>query len=362
MKIMFVITSLGVGGAESQVVALAENLHKRGFGVFVVCMIPLGANAVNLRSLGIDVASLNMVPGKASVKALREFYLLVKKWEPDVIHSHMFHANLFARISKIIYSKIPLISTAHSINECNGGFVRYWAYRLTRDISCFNTNVSQAAFKRYCDIKLIDPSKGDCILNGIDFKKFEKISKENLQDNQAFSWIAVGRLVLAKDYPNLLRAIVILKKDFPHILVRIAGDGCLEFDLNQLIKNYGIEKNVKLLGSRDDIPALLASSSAFVMSSSWEGLPMALLEAVAAGLPAVVTDVGGNREVIEIARNGLCIPSQDPEILATAMRSIMEMDEQKRKSLGENGAIYIKNKFDINSVVDKWLEVYSRFL
>ncbi len=362
MKILLVITSLGLGGAESQVVALAENFRKRGLDVFVICMIPLGENAKKIIDVGGRVFSLNMTPGKIGARAFFEFAKLVHKIKPDIVHSHMFHANLLCRFLRLIRVGPPLVSTAHSIDECKGSTLRYWAYRLTRDFSSYNTNVSAAAFDRYCDIGLISPTKGEVVYNGVDFSKFKIKPSAQKYNKSKFVWVSVGRLVEAKDYPNLFCAVKILKEKKLDFVVKVVGDGPLKNKLESIIVEQGIEEYIEMIGPSQEIPEILSSADAFVMSSSWEGLPMALLEATACGLPAVVTDVGGNREVIDLADNGYYVPARAPLSLAESMLSVMSMPSEQLVALGSRGSKNIKMKFDIESISACWFELYSRFV
>lgn len=112
---------------------------------------------------------------------------------------------------------------------------------------------------------------------------------------------------------------------------------------------------------RKDIPALMNAADAYVMSSSWEGMPLVLLEASSVGLPIVTTDVGGNREVVIDGKSGFLVPPKNSEALAQAMLKMMDLPEKLRKSMGQAGRKYIKENYSLEHVVDMWEELYIEF-
>jgi glycosyltransferase involved in cell wall biosynthesis len=160
-----------------------------------------------------------------------------------------------------------------------------------------------------------------------------------------FTWLAVGRLMWKKDYPTLLQAFAGL----PGLLL-IAGEGPDDAELRA-----AAPPNVRFLGARDDVPDLMRSADAFVMSSLVEGLSVALLEAAASGLPAVATDAGGVREVLP-AR--FVVPPGDVAALRAEMLRIMEMPRDERIEIGAALRALAASRFDIESALTQWEELY----
>ncbi len=178
------------------------------------------------------------------------------------------------------------------------------AYRLTDRLSRRTVAVSEAAAQRFMQLKAVPPRKCSVILNGIDVESFApdanrrdstRLKMEIATDRADFIWLAVGRLAPAKDYPNLLRAFAAVSAKRPDTRLWIAGDarGDERQPLEVLAKELGIEKAVRWLGLRRDMPALLDAADAFVLSSAWEGMPLAVGEAMAVEKPVVATNVGG---------------------------------------------------------------------
>jgi glycosyltransferase involved in cell wall biosynthesis len=176
-----------------------------------------------------------------------------------------------------------------------------------------------------------------------------------------FVWLAVGRFEEAKDYPNMLNAFakVVLERNDSVLL--IAGQGSLMEKAKRLVDELNITTHVYFLGVRKDIPALMNAADAYVMSSSWEGMPLVLLEASAIGLPIVTTDVGGNREIVIDGKSGFLVPPKNSEALAQAMLKMMDLPEELRKSMGQAGRKYIEENYSLEHVVDIWEELYIEF-
>lgn len=366
MKLLFLITGLAYGGAETQLVNLAISLKKRGWEVRVVAMLPPQAFTEELKEAGIPLSTLNMRRGVADPRAVFGLVKTLREWKPDIVHSHMIHANLLARIARIFYRIPVLICTAHSIDE--GGRWREIAYRLTDFLADLTTNVSQAAVERYIRVGAVPKGKIRYVPNGVDTAKFKpdevvvKRLRNELGINDCFIWLAVGRFEEAKDYPNMLQAFKMVVDKKQDTLLLLAGQGSLLEETRKLANELDLEDKVRFLGVRRDVPDLMNAADAYVMSSAWEGMPMVLLEAEACGLPVVATEVGGNGEVILNNKSGYVVPPGDSEALATAMVKMMALSEVERRAMGKAGRAHIEANYSLERVVDQWEELYRQLL
>jgi len=366
MRVMFLITGLAYGGAETQLVNLATSLKKRGWEVRVVSMLSPQTFTEELKEAGIPLSTLNMRRGVADPRAVFRLVKILREWRPDIVHSHMIHANLLARVTRLFY-KIPvLISTAHSIDE--GGRWREIAYRLTDSLADLTTNVSQAAVERYIRVGAAPKDKIIFVPNGIDTSRFKpdrdtgwRLRNELGIDNY-FVWLAVGRFEAAKDYPNMLQAFKMVVDKKQDTLLLLAGQGSLLEETRKLANELDLEDKVRFLGVRRDVPDLMNAADAYVMSSAWEGMPMVLLEAEACGLPVVATDVGGNSEVILNNKSGYIVPPGDSEALAAAMMKMMALPEAERRAMGRAGRAHIEANYSLERVVDQWEGLYRELL
>ncbi|MBT9173924.1 MAG: N-acetyl-alpha-D-glucosaminyl L-malate synthase [Syntrophomonadaceae bacterium] len=366
MRIAFIATCLKLGGAETQLVRLAVALKKRGWRVGVISMQSRGAFAEELGEAGIALATLNMRRGVPDPRALIGLSKILSQWQPEVVHSHMVHANLLARVARL-FCKIPvLVCTAHSISE--GGRWREIAYRLTDPLADITTNVSRAAVARYIQAGVAPRGKIVFIPNGVDTETFKpneaagRHMRDELSIGEGFVWLAAGRFEAAKDYPNMLRAFkeVVLKR--PDAVLLLAGQGSLLEETKNIADELGLKNKVRFLGVRRDVPEIMNTADGYVMSSAWEGLPMVLLEAAACSSPIVATDVGGNSEVVLNEESGYIVPSRDTGALAGAMLRLTELPETERKRMGEAGRAHIEAHYSLERVVDRWEELYKELL
>jgi len=363
--ICFLVTSLSYGGAETVLIKLATTLRRRGWPVKLVSMLPPEARFDQLLSCGIEVESLHMRRGIPDPRALFRLAALLRKWKPLVLHSHMVHANLLGRIVRIFASVPVVVSTAHNIDE--GGRWREIAYRLTDFLADVTTNVSQAAVDRYIEVGAAPRNRIRFIPNGLNIDEFapddqaRNLLRDELGVNDAFLWLAVGRLVEAKDYPNMFRAFAKINENTNAILF-IVGQGELEDNLKQQVRQLNLETRIHFLGVRQDMPQLMNAADGYVMSSAWEGLPMVLLEAASACAPIVATDVGGNREVVINGVSGFIVPPNDSEQLANALQDVMAMPANERVNMGKAGRQYVEDNYSLEGVVNMWENLYWEFL
>ncbi|MDQ2839746.1 MAG: glycosyltransferase, partial [Acidobacteriota bacterium] len=209
-------------------------------------------------------------------------------------------------------------------------------------------------------------SKLEMIPNGVDTNRFqpsprlrEKI-RADLGLGSDFVWLAVGRLVEQKDYPNLLRALGMLPPTNWQVLV--VGEGTLLESLTALAAELGVSKKVRFIPAREDVVALYAAADAFVMSSEFEGMSAALQEAIAMALPCVVTDVGANRDLVCDGTTGYVVPPGDSSHLAKAMESLMTAATSSREQFGRNARDFAVSNYEFRTVAQKWFGLYERCL
>lgn len=363
MKILFVITSLTFGGAETQLVRVATQLKQRGWQIRVVTLLPPKAYARELENIGITVGTLGMRRKVPDPRAILRLARYIRHWKPDIVHSHLFHANLLARITRPIAPIPVLISSLRSITETSR--LREALYRVTDPLCDVTTHVCQTGAERYVRIGTVPKHKMRYIPNGVDTSTFRPDSearerlRSELNAEHAFVWLAVGRFDPPKDYPTLLRAFSTAINDMPDSLLLLAGDGPLREEMEDMARLLGVHPHIRFLGIRRDIAQLMNAADAYVMSSSREGLPNVLLEAHATGLPVVATNVGGNSEIVQDGVTGLIVPPRNPDALAEAMRRITALSESDRQQMGAAARKHIVRNYSIEHVVNLWEQLYQ---
>lgn len=361
MKILFVITGLGVGGAERQVLDLADRFCRHGAEVLVAYITgeaKLAPSEPNVKTVGLNVnKSL-----KGLLEAHSQLRQLIKRFQPDVVHSHMVHANLLARIVRLTTPIPRLVCTAHSTNE--GGRLRMLAYRITDRLADFSSNVSLEAVEVFEKKGAVPPGRMKAIPNGIDTDRYRRNSTERIALRSAEGVevddkliLAVGRLAEPKDYPNLLRAFAQVVQAQPRTKLWIAGGGDLLPELKAFAAELGVTADIKFLGVRSDIPALFNAADVYVLSSAWEGLPLVVGEAMASEKVVVATDCGGVREFLGDC--GFLVPNRDADKLASALNDALMLDQEQAEKMGALARRRVVTQYSLEKAVNTWTNIYG---
>jgi glycosyltransferase involved in cell wall biosynthesis len=175
-------------------------------------------------------------------------------------------------------------------------------------------------------------------------------------------WLAVGRFEIAKDYPNMLRAFATVRRQQPGAVLLLVGRGSLQGETEALARELGLGDAVRFVGVRSDVAEVMSAADGYVMSSAWEGMPMVLLEAAAAALPIVATEVGGNHEVVRQGETGFLVPPRDPEALGQAMLRLGRLPAPERRAMGQRGRDHIRSHYDLGRVAQRWEDLYREVL
>lgn len=361
MRIMLLITGLGMGGAETQVCALADEFSSKGHQVSIVSLT--GSSVMRPKNLGVRIFSLGIektiLGGFQALQKIRE---IIRRSPPDVIHAHMFHANMLARLLRILGEKCRIVCTAHSSNE--GGRIRMACYRLTNQLSDFNTNVSDDAVMSFRRKGALGGRSMHVVPNGINmqFYRFDDRLRDEVRlefsvGKRDFLFMAVGRLEEPKDYPNLLQAFSLVNNRWSGTRLIVVGDGSLRGYLAKLIEDLGLPHAVQLVGARRDVARLLNGADCYVLSSAWEGMPMSVMEAISNLRPVVVTDCGGTASLVN--GNGILCKPKDSAALAVAMMDCIEMSDAERLDMARSAFDDLSRRFSIDAVANSWISVYG---
>ena len=367
MRILLLSTSMGMGGADQQLLSAALGLRDRGHEVRIVSLTPLGEMGARARAAGLQIDSLEMQRGVPDPRALVRLIRLVRAWRPAVLHSHMLHANLMARALRP-FTRIPaVVSTIHNIDE--GGRLRMLAYRLSNGLVDHMTIISQAAADRFIRDRIVPRALLEVVPNGVDTERYQGLPagtrdrlRRSLQLDREFVWLAVGRFEAAKDHPNMLRAFARVVAQRPDAVLLLVGRGRLQAEVEALAGTLALAGRVRFVGTREDVPELMTVADGYVMSSAWEGMPMVLLEAGAGGLPIVATRVGGNAEVVQEGVSGFLVPPGNDQALGAAMLRLMALPEAERRAMGTRGHDHVRQHYGLGRVVDRYEAIYRAVL
>lgn len=357
---MLVTTWLTRAGAETQVKDLACEHARRGSRVMVVSLREPEAFVPELTHAGVQVVSLGMHRGVADPRGIVRLARAVGRFRPDIVHSHMVHANLLSRVTRLFCHMPVLVCTAHNVDE--GGRWREWMYRLTDRLADVTTSVSKAGVERYVHVGAVPAGRIRWVPNGVDVDRFERPGETRdsvrraLHVSDALVFLACGRLEFPKGFDLLVRAVPSVLPAHGDSVVLIVGDGSQRRALEEMARTCA---NVRFLGVRDDVPDLMAAADALVLPSRWEGLPLVLLEAASAGLCVIATDVGGNGEVVANGETGFLVPPDDEIALSEAMIHIADLTSEQRSDMGARGRRLVRDRYALGAVVDKWQELYA---
>ncbi|EON15575.1 glycosyltransferase [Pandoraea sp. SD6-2] len=367
MRIALFVTGMQLGGAETQVADLARGFLARGHDVDLISLT--GTCAIDLpespRLTRIELKA-NKTPWSLAC-ALRRLVSHLRAWQPDVVHAHMVHANLLARVARWFVRMPVLVTSAHSRNE--GGRLRMLAYRLTDRWTDLTTNVSEDAVAAFVAQRAAPAARIASMPNGIDTARYRPDAQARSQwraavratsSDAAPIVFAAGRMVEAKDYPTLIDAFSHVLRELPEARLFIAGDGPLRTSVQALIDTRGLAGAVTLLGRRDDIAQWMCAADVYAMSSAWEGLPLVIGEAMASGLPVVSTDCGGVRELVGSSPANTLVHVGDAQALGDALIHHLHADASVRQAAGAANRERILAHYSLDAVVTRWLETYAR--
>lgn len=366
-RLMFIVSGLERGGAETQLVGLANGLAARGWRVTVVCYRALSDRSLApvLRAPGVKLITLNAREGAWRYASLLSAAAAVRRVKPDVLVGLMFHGMMTARLLGRTLGVPVNVSSVHSDRH---GAVREQLLRLTRAMPDSVVALSEGLSRGLVRASVAKEEHTEAVPNAIDIDRYEGAASR-LEARRGFGvadgrylWLAAGRLEVEKDFPNMLRAFHILSKRRPEATLLIAGDGTKKASLQASIRRLGLFDKVHLVGLREDMPNLLTASDAVVLSSAWEGMPMVVLEAMAARRPVVATSVGAIPDLIEDGLTGFLVPPRSSEALAAAMERAMETAGEARAAMVEEAYTRVRTMCSTPIVLDKWETLFDRLL
>lgn len=356
MKIIYFTTALTSGGAERVLCRLADHFADLGHDVVIVSMRSKFQVLPSNSKIKIIDLKINKKNPLSIIRAFLKAWIFTNKFKPDVIHSHMYHANIFARILNIVNPPNRLICTAHSSIE--GGVLSDILYRITDNIPYISTNVSQAACNSFFERKASKPSRMISTPNAINISRF---SSKYTPHRGPCRILTVCTLRPEKNIEMLLRAaasaLTILEDNLE---IWIAGDGTERKALEELSNKLNIGKFVTFFGEFKKPEDLMSRSTLFVSTSNYEGFGLAVAEAMAVGIPVIATDSGGVSEVM--GETGYLIPVGDEEALSNKIIDLLEYSDEKLRSIGSLGTKRISENFLEEPWLKSWKEIYTERL
>jgi glycosyltransferase involved in cell wall biosynthesis len=356
MVIAHVIDSLEVGGAEAVVTALCRAHAAAGHRVEVHCLMAAGPLAIELEAEGVPV---HVYASAGAWQSVWRLFRAFQRSRPDVVHAHNKTATIRAAAAARLAGARAIISTRHGLGPSPFRLRPELKFWITAAVLCDRVvAVCDAARRNLANGARPVAHKLVTIRNGA---HPPRVGMEPIAAPAGFTLVTVGRLARAKGLDTLLRAVAIARSQVSDISLWIVGDGEEGPACRRLCAELDLESVVRFCGERRDVGSWLRAADVFVLSSTSEGLPIAMLEAMAAGRPAIVTDVGALPELIALSGAGQTVPPGDADRLA---RAIVDLAARRHElaSLGERAMRCYREHFTPDRMAGDYLLLYRACL
>lgn len=374
MKILHVIVCLDVGGAETALKRLIESDPAAIPDRVVVSLTSLGVIGESLRNQGVKIHALNVSPLGFNVPvALWRLVKLIRHYQPDIVQTWMYHANLlgglaayFAGYKNIIWG---IRRTSLSLNDSiNTVIIMKICAALSRWIPKKIVCVAEAAKLAHGKAGY-DMTRMVVIPNGFNFSQLTATQEQKAALRLACYFSendtvigCVGRFHADKGQDNFIKAAALIAQHYPTVKFLLVGRGCNveNTQLMSWLNSYGLQEHFVLLGERDDVPLCLAAMDIFCMPSRTEGFPNGLGEAMAMGLPCVATDVGDT--AILVGDTAILVPSQNEQALAQGLLKVIALSEKQREQIGQRAKERVMAEFSMEKAWEQFNTVYQNIL
>lgn len=362
-KVLFFIWALEVGGAERLLARLVQHIPSGRFRAKVVCLSRRGVWAEEVEAAGVPVICARKRTGFDPMILFR-LVALIRHEKPDLVNTHLWTADVWARMAAVL-ARVPVVVTEQNVDVWKRWYHRIidrLLFRGTKVVIC----VSNAVAEFYRTRIGVPAGKLRVIPNAIDLRTFKsgdgRLREEAGVEPGAYLFVCAARLHPQKGHSVLLDAVrQLVDADVGPFAVLLAGSGPLRGEIEARVRERRLAHHVRLLGLRDDMPSLFLQCDAFVLASLYEGLPLAILEAMAAGLPIVATTVGGVGEVVEHRRHGLLVPPGDAHALAAAMAELIRNPAQGR-AMGQAARAIVQRDYSIDVIAERTMAVFDACL
>lgn len=352
-RVVILLSYFGNGGAENMVSRLASNLDLSRVEAEVVCIYgqPLG-NRLETAITEHEVPIRYIGKGKGfSLTAVARLWKELSNFKPSVIHTHL-SAGVYCA-PWIIFHKAVMVHTIHNTPEYEliepKQRVMQVLYQLNKAIPVAISAGLIPKIRAHYRLN----TEPELVYNPVDVWKFFIPKNEH----KGIQIITVGRMAAQKNQMLLINAVKLLSRSYPDLRLTILGDGPLRDEIKSYVDQENLQNVVRLMGNVNNAEAYFAESDIFALTSIYEGLPLAVLEAMAANLPIISTDVGGVRDIV--GDNGILVPSGDLDELVQAIERLMK-DKQLRETMGKNSYRHVKH-FDSPFIANQYVDLYEKY-
>jgi len=365
IRVLELCSSLNVGGGERLVHGLVQHLDRSRFEPHVVAVAAARGNSFlpEFERLGVPVRVIG-AKNLWSPPIYRELARYIRQHQIDLIHTHLTSADIVGRIVGR-WLGVSVVSTLNNIPEDyeNQRVYRYWLERYSCGLADHLVACSERIRQMFIARWRVPAAKTSTILNGVTMDAFLAVPAgvPPRAPGEGPVVTTIGRMQEQKAQHLFIDAARIVRERHPRARFMIVGQGPLEGQLKAQAQRLGLGDTVAFAGVRYDIPQVLGASDIFVLSSAWEGLPVAGVEAMAAARPVVMTDVGGVRDLVSDGVSGLIVPPGDAPALAAAVSRLLD-DEDGRLAMGRAGRAQVARDFSITAVTEQYEQLFAQIV
>src|SRR5580692_3099862 len=354
LNIAHVVDSMEMGGAEKLTATLCRLQRDQGHTASVHCLYGVGVIGEELRAEGFEVI-LHRPSG--FIHLMSALYKSFRASRPDVVHCHNATAAIIAAFpAKLAGVKIVIV-TRHGLVKPPYQIRRELKFALASRCCDWIVGVCKGTRTNLQAAPFAARDKIVHIYNGADPADIRAVP----QPKKGFTLLHVGRLAPLKDHATLLQAVALTRALHPDMQLWIVGDGPLEASLRKLTDHLGLNECVTFFGEQADVSPFLLAADLFVSSSVTEGLPVSLLEAMSAGLPALVTNVGGMGEIARLSGAVILVPASDPEAMAGALCGAF-VGRQELSKMGQLASHCYEQYFRPERMLDDYMNLYNGYV
>ena len=372
MRILHVITDLGIGGAEIMLVRLVERLERQGIANRVAVLAGRGVLAGELERMGVPVEVLELSQGRLPGLAALRLPRLVRRWRPDLVQGWMYHGNLAASFAAgTAMAGVPVVWGIH-FTPAAAAALKPLTRLLIRGSAPLAATTAAVVYcsaesRRQHEAIGYARSRSALIVNGIDGERFRpdpaagpRLRRELGVPDEAVLVGMLARYAAMKDHANLVAAAARLRDAGRPVHLVLAGSGvdAGNAELTGRLAAAGLAGRASLLGERGDVPALLPGLDMLALPSAFgEAFPLILCEAMACGLPCVATDVGDCAAILGEA--GTIVPPRDPEALAAALQRLVDGGPALRLAVGSAARLQVLGRFGLDEAAARYAGLYD---
>jgi sugar transferase (PEP-CTERM/EpsH1 system associated) len=356
LHVCHVVLSLNPGGLENGVINVINGLPRDSFRSSVICLQEAGAFAQRIQVPGVQVTAMGLKPGNDPWMPLRVARRL-RTLKPDIVHTRNIEAFFYGAVAAKLARVPHLVHSEHGRTFPETA-LRSRLQRLLLKGTDYAFTVSRQLRSDMESHIGVRPGIFDVLYNGVDMRKFSGPASASPAQSQTVTILSIGRLAAVKNYALLLQALAQLPRDLVW-RYQCVGEGPEREALQALAASLGLDDRVDFLGHREDVDVLLRGADIFVLPSLSEGMSNTLLEAMAAGVVAVASNVGGNAEIVAHGSTGLLFPSGDLRQLVAQLARLID-DRELRGRLGDAGRRHVEAVFDMSGMIQRYASMYQR--